>query len=485
MWYGLVLLAVVAGFGIIFYVRVREAKFRQVDAHLEQAVLYIDISLRRFLPRDLEDPSWERLHPSPPERGRPDPPPELRPPPNRERLLADMTPVGMEGPFAGPDEPGSQYFAVWRSDGSLLKSSPLRPETVPPDPSAFLPPPHPLFRWRGSFREATLMGPFGTQILVGRAMKRDLDDLNTLGWQLTAAGAAVLALGLTGGWLISARIFRPIKVISATAAAISATRLSERIDQGQVDRELAGLAGVLNAMFDRLEEAFEQQRRFTADASHELRTPLAILRSHTELALSRPRTPAEYQKTLDICLRAIGRMQDLVQGLLTLARADAGKLELKQDSLDLVLLVKESVALLESLAGQQNVRLSLSLSSVIVCGDAQRLGQVVTNLLTNAILYNRPGGEVTITLSTDGTGALLEVADSGVGIPEEDQPHIFERFYRVDRARSRATGSSGLGLAICKSIVEAHKGGITFTSKPQEGTSFRVWLPAGELQRKE
>ena len=249
------------------------------------------------------------------------------------------------------------------------------------------------------------MGPFGTQILVGRAMKRDLDDLNTLGWQLTAAGAAVLALGLTGGWLISARIFRPIKVISATAAAISATRLSERIDQGQVDRELAGLAGVLNAMFDRLEEAFEQQRRFTADASHELRTPLAILRSHTELALSRPRTPAEYQKTLDICLRAIGRMQDLVQGLLTLARADAGKLELKQDSLDLVLLVKESVALLESLAGQQNVRLSLSLSSVIVCGDAQRLGQVVTNLLTNAILYNRPGGEVTITLSTDGTGA--------------------------------------------------------------------------------
>ena len=121
---------------------------------------------------------------------------------------------------------------------------------------------------------------------------------------------------------------------------------------------------------------------------------------------------------------------------------------------------------------------------MIVCGDAQRLGQVVTNLLTNAILYNRPGGEVTITLSTDGTGALLEVADSGVGIPEEDQPHIFE-LLSSRPGPLRATGSSGLGLAICKSIVEAHKGGITFTSKPQEGTSFRVWLPAGELHRKE
>ena len=140
----------------------------------------------------------------------------------------------------------------------------------------------------------------------------------------------MLAVGLAGGWLASARILRPVAAISATASAISATNLSERIDAAAVDRELADLAGVLNATFDRLEAAFERQARFTADASHELRTPLAVLRSQAQLALSRPRSAEEYRKSIEECLRAAERMTALVEGLLTLARADAGKLDLRQ-----------------------------------------------------------------------------------------------------------------------------------------------------------
>src|SRR5262249_46143957 len=153
-----------------------------------------------------------------------------------------------------------------------------------------------------------------------------------------------------GGWLISARILRPVAAISATASAISATNLSQRLDPQAVDRELAELAGVLNAMFDRLEAAFERQARFTADASHELRRPLAVLRSHAELALSRPRSAEEYRQTLETCLRAEGRMTALVEGLLTLARADAGKLDLLRQPVDLRQVTEESVALFRPLA---------------------------------------------------------------------------------------------------------------------------------------
>jgi heavy metal sensor kinase len=321
------------------------------------------------------------------------------------------------------------------------------------------------------------LGPRGTRILVGRPVGREQADLAAFAWQLAGAGAAVLAAGLAGGWVISARILRPVAAISATASAISATNLSERIDAGKVDRELAELAGVLNAMFDRLEAAFERQARFTADASHELRTPLAILRSHAELALSRPRTPDEYRETVETCLGATRRMTALVEGLLTLARADAGKLELRRQPVDLRHVVEEGVALFEPLAEGRGVSLAASLAPANVTGDPDRLGQVLTNLLSNAVQYNRPGGAVRVELGVAAAEAVLSVSDTGCGIPEGDRPHIFERFYRVDKARSRASGGNGLGLAICKSIVEAHGGTIGFETKPGQGSTFWVRLP--------
>ncbi len=268
--------------------------------------------------------------------------------------------------------------------------------------------------------------------------------------------------------------------MSETAASISASNLSHCIDTTGVDRELGDLAGILNDMFARLQSAFERQARFTADASHELRTPLAIIHSHAELALTRPRSPEEYRDTIATCLRAASRMRGLVDGLLTLARVDSGHIEIQRQEINLEALIEECADLLRPLAERKGVSLSVSAGHLDVIGDAGRLTQVVTNLLANAILYNHSGGAVLVTLSATEKEALLSIADTGCGIPEEDRPHIFERFYRVDKARSREQGGCGLGLAICKSIVEAHGGSISFNSEVAAGTTFLVRLPRVE-----
>ena len=173
-------------------------------------------------------------------------------------------------------------------------------------------------------------------------------------------------------------------------------------------------------------------------------------------------------------------MKSLAEGLLTLARADAGKLDLKHDSIALDRLVEEGVAAMQPLAGEKSVSLFADVEPVAVVGDTGRLTQVVTNLLANAIQYNVPQGRVSIRLGCDNGEAVLAVADTGRGIPEADRPHIFERFYRVDKARSRKTGGCGLGLAICRSIVESHGGTIDFVTQVDRGTTFTVRLPRGK-----
>jgi heavy metal sensor kinase len=271
--------------------------------------------------------------------------------------------------------------------------------------------------------------------------------------------------------------------MSAAAASISASDLSGRLDATTTVGELKQLAETLNATFGRLEAAFERQKRFTADASHELRTPLTIILSQVELALRKERTPAEYREALEACLRAGHRMKGAIDGLLTLARADAREFQLAREKLDLKPLVEETVAMLRPLAAERNVTLRVVAEPCELVGDRERLREVVANLVTNAIRYNKPNGRVDVTLK----GMALTVADTGIGIPEKDRPHIFERFYRVDKARLREdasagqaragdAGGTGLGLAISKLIVEAHGGTIGFVSREDEGTTFTVAL---------
>ena len=383
----------------------------------------------------------------------------------------------------GQSEQDQPYFVMWGQRGEVLRSSSPNLDVPLPSPLSAAPPPvpgamgDPQFRQRGTLREVMLHGPLGVTVLVGRSLHSEEAALRKLCWRLLGAGAAVMAIGLAGGWLLSRRATRPIERISETAQAISGSDLSRRIPVEEAASELGSLAQTLNETFDRLEAAFQRQVRFTADASHELRTPLAVIHSHAELALTKERTAAEYKQSLETCLRAAKRTRSLVDALLVLARADAGRLQLKLETFDLKDAAGECLAMVASRAQERNVTLETDIHSVELEADRTRILQLLTNLLVNAIQYNQEGGRVVLSVAKEGAEAVLKVTDTGIGMAEEDQVHVFERFFRADKARSREAGGSGLGLAICRSIVEAHHGTISFFSQPGTGTTFTVRLP--------
>jgi heavy metal sensor kinase len=499
VWHAAILLLAVAGFGAVLYGQTKQARLDEIDAELHAAASTLEGTLRGLpLPGDPE----RRPPPPPPDAGDRRPPPgpfrgprqgppgrggrpPAPPPRDRERERQDRERIDRERidralvlpePFLRRFDDEAPYFVVWLGDDSVLRSSLAAADVPRPGPASALGGKQQA-RQRGDLREVVVPGRDGTRVLVGRPIAREVAELERLRWRLMWAGLGMLSVGLAGGWLLSLRAVRPIAAMSATAAAISADNLSRRIDLAGVDSELGGLAGTLNAMFARLEAAFERQARFTADASHELRTPLAVVLSQAELALARPRAADEYREALEASLRAAQRMRGLVEGLLTLARADAGRLELCRQPVDLGRLVEDGAALVGPLAEKADVEVHVTTEGAEVVGDPGRLTQVVTNLLTNAINYNRPGGVVAVHVEEGEGEAVLTVADSGCGIPEEDRGHVFERFYRADRARGRGLGGTGLGLAICKSIVDAHGGTITFTSEAGRGTTFVVRLP--------
>ena len=366
-------------------------------------------------------------------------------------------------------EKGAPYYVVWDREGRIVSRSEnaTQKESVAAGHRCST----------GPRRQLAIAGPAGTVIFVGREVRKEQEKQRELLGTLFAVGGGVMVLALVGGWFLAGRALAPVRRISEAAAALSASNLTRRIDVGRTESELSQLARTLNDAFDRLEKAFERQTRFTADASHELRTPLAIVMSQAELALRKDRSPEEYRETLETSLKASLRMMAVVAGLLTLARADAKELEVRKERVDLGRLVEETASLLGPLAMERKVALTVSAEPVAVTGDADRLREVVTNLITNAIRYNVQGGKVDVTLAIEKDVAALSVADTGIGIPEKDQPQLFERFFRVDKARSREVGGTGLGLAISKWIVEAHGGTISFASRENAGSTFSVRLP--------
>jgi signal transduction histidine kinase len=245
--------------------------------------------------------------------------------------------------------------------------------------------------------------------------------------------------------------------------------------------ELSRLAATLNAMIARLENSFIALRRFTADASHELKTPLTVLRAGVERAITTPNLPQDTLATLEETLQEIKRMTELVEALLTLARADEGIAPLHREPVDLREIVEEARETGELLAEEAGVRMEVAtpVEPVVVSVDATRIRQLILNLLTNAVKYTPAGGSVRLRLGPANGKLTVSVADTGIGIAPGDLPHIFDRFWRADSARTR-TGErpgAGLGLAICKWIAEAHGGRIDVVSRPGRGTTFTVTLP--------
>jgi heavy metal sensor kinase len=305
--------------------------------------------------------------------------------------------------------------------------------------------------------------------------------------QLVATFALILPLGLMAAWIVGSWIARravePVDQIITEVREISDGKsLHRRLAEPMVKDELGRLAETLNQMMTRLERSFAALRRFTADASHELKTPLTVLRAGVERALTTPNVPQDTLATLEETLQEIKRMTELVDALLTLARADEGSAPLHREPVDLRTIVEEARETGELLAEQAGVTMEIATppEPVIVPVDASRMRELILNLLTNAVKYTPAGGSVRMELGRANGRVTLTVADTGIGIAPGDLPLIFDRFWRADSARTR-TGErpgAGLGLAICKWIAEAHGGRIDATSRPGRGTTVTVTLPA-------
>jgi signal transduction histidine kinase len=506
IWYGLMLLFVLSGFGITAFELERNRQVRNLDDQLSRRLGAVVATVgrsgprarpgmppRNFRPGGLppEQPPGEPISDGPedwlpdtgeaqefrpgfpgPGRGAPGPP---RNEFNRMPPIGEFELPRQEAVLFDDSDANGFYYILWRRDGQELRRSTNAPAALAM-PVRGNSPDQAGAHMRGTFREMYYFTPPGEVVVVGRSMLKDLADLRRTAWTLAAVGGGVLLVGLAGGWWLAGGAIKPIREISDTAAKISSGDLSQRINATDAQNELGELATVLNSTFARLEAAFAQQRQFTSDAAHELRTPVSVMLTQTQSTLNRPRTAEEYCDTLQACQRAAQRMRRLIESLLELARLDAGQESLKRLPFDLGRTAQECVDSIRPLADERGVGIECKVPALECSGDPERISQVITNLLSNAVHYNRDSGSIRISGEAQNGTVSLSVADTGDGIPADELPNLFKRFHRADK--SRANGRSGLGLAISKAIVEAHGGEIVVRSTQGEGTTFTVRLPA-------
>ncbi len=493
LWYGLILVVVLAGFGITAYQLESNRQFRRIDDELHKRIGIIGNALHGPPPRGPQG-GGPRFNPPPQGEDFPDdgPPGRNRRPP-REFHLPEA-----DAHFFDASDPNRFYFRITGRDGVELARSTNQPNLMPKPTSVSPRPqainriehvfPEPEFLKKNSkpnapvnfndYRETADGLPSGEMIWVGCSIAPELKELRRAKLNLIGVGSLILFFGLVGGGWLVARSLRPISEISATAVKISAGDLSQRINVAEAESELGQLAAVLNSTFARLETAFAQQKQFASDAAHELRTPVSVILTQTQTSLARERDAASYKQTVEACQRAAQRMRKLIESLLALARFDAGQEVLQRSQLDFSKTISDSAELVQPLADERGVKILVEAKPIEIIGDSERLAQVVTNLLTNAIQYNQPGGEVRVKLESKNGLAVLMVADTGAGIAPQNLARVFDRFFRADSSRTGA-GNSGLGLAICKAIVEAHSGTIEVASGENVGTTFTVRLPVG------
>jgi heavy metal sensor kinase len=326
----------------------------------------------------------------------------------------------------------------------------------------------------------TLTTPDGNRFIVESGAPYHQIEVVLHGLLLTFAiyMPFVVSLAVAGGYWLMRRSLQPVDEITKRAEGITSTNLSERLPVIRSGDELERLSISLNRMIQRLDNAFEHINRFSADASHELRTPLTILQLELEGMAQNHRSDAALGDQIGSALEETHRMSRIVESLLTISRLDAGEVKMDKSHLDLGELAASTAGEMKLLAEEKSLGLHLHAEpGVLVAGDRVRLQQVIVNLIDNSIKYTPVGGMIEIRVGGEGNCAVLQVSDNGLGIPAHALPHVFERFYRADKARSRASGGAGLGLSIVKAICAAHNGEIKVSSQEGRGSSFRVELP--------
>ena len=319
--------------------------------------------------------------------------------------------------------------------------------------------------------------PGNRQVLVVYQSTRSaIFALGSFTKKVSIIALSTLALAALLGFFLVSRMLRPVRQITQAAREIEGKNLGRRLIVRGSD-ELAQLASTLNSMFERLELAFERERQFTSDVAHELRTPLTIAEGEATLALRKERNQEEYKKALETISREISRLSLVINKLLFLTRSESTE-GLTLTAMDLTGLLVESVADAEVLCSQKNISIQfLGTGSVTVRGDQILLHELFINLLDNAVRYTPPQGTITVSAVEKDHWAVVSVRDTGIGIPREQISNIFNRFYRVDKSRAKGQGGEGLGLAICKRIVELHKGRIEVESEVGAGSVFSIYLP--------
>jgi two-component system OmpR family sensor kinase len=323
--------------------------------------------------------------------------------------------------------------------------------------------------------------PDGSHFLVetGIPLERTQVVLHGLLLTLGIYTPFIVFLAVAGGYWLMRRSLEPVDEITERAEGITSSNLSERLPIIRTGDELERLSTALNRMIERLDDAFQHINRFSADASHELRTPLTILQLELEGIVHDDPLNESFERHIGSALEETHRMSRIVESLLAISRLDAGEVKLDKLHLNLSELVARTAGEMKVLAQDKSIALSISVEEgVYLEGDRTHLQQVVLNLVDNAIKYTQEGGAIHVRLYVKDWRTIIEVSDNGAGIPSHALPHVFERFYRADKARSRASGGAGLGLSIVKAICTAHRAAIFVTSEEGKGSSFSVEFPS-------
>ncbi|MBC8555238.1 MAG: heavy metal sensor histidine kinase [Candidatus Brocadiales bacterium] len=313
---------------------------------------------------------------------------------------------------------------------------------------------------------------------IGLYMKPLYKTIENLKSNLLILIPILIVLSITGGWFLARRSLSPIENITRTTQKITASNLNKRLVPTHTGDEVDELANTINLMLGRIEDSFVRIAQFTSDVSHELRTPVAALKTGTEVILSKERTAEEYRDLLENNLSTLERMTRMISDLLELSRSDSGTSILHLKSFSLGNFLNELQNKFRLISETKNINiLNNELPDIQIEGDKDLLRRVFSNLLDNAIKFTSHGGSISITLADRGNDVVTCIKDTGIGISEEHLEKVFDRFFRVDSSRSRDTGGTGLGLNICKNIVELHKGKIQVKSKTAAGSTFEVVLP--------